>query len=504
MPLEAVSSEVGDTTARRPAPLGVQLLFSFPVALAALLVALAVLTVRDRFNDPDMWWHLKTGEFIWNTHHIPTIDTFSYTSNNHPYVPHEWLAQWTIYAAYHFGGYSGMMLWLCLLTSFLLVGGYVLCALHSGNAKVAFLGAMGIWLFSTVSFAIRPQLIGYDLFLLELLIIHLGRRRNPRWFLLLPPLFAVWVNCHGSFFLGIMVALVLLACSFVRLRMGQILPDQWSASARRYLGASLFLSFVALWANPVGWRQITYPLDALFRQNLQKQYVSEWQPLTVVEIRGQMFFVLAALVLLLPALRRRGVFFSELMLLLLSGWLALHHSRLVVVFGLLVMPCLCRLLSDTWNAYDISRDRILPNALLSIAAMIVAAVAFPTGSKLTDQMKRGNPVGAVEFLKHLPMSGNMLNEYGYGGYLIWALPERKVFVDGRGDVFEWSGTLRDYFEWANIQQNPTVLLSKYRIMACILPQDSPMARVVRLLRGWQTVYSDDKAVVIVRRARANE
>src|SRR5271156_5935627 len=88
--------------------------FSFPVILGAFLVVLTILTVRGRFSDPDMWWHLKTGEIIWNTHHIPTVDSFSFTTNNHAYVPHEWLSQLIIYAAYRFGGYTGLMLGFCL------------------------------------------------------------------------------------------------------------------------------------------------------------------------------------------------------------------------------------------------------------------------------------------------------------------------------------------------------------------------------------------------------
>src|ERR1700689_4038769 len=86
---------------------------SFPVMLAGLLIVLAVLSVRSRFDDPDMWWHLKTGEIIWTTHTIPTTDLFSYTTNHYAYVPHEWLAQLLIYGAYRFAGYPGLMLWLC-------------------------------------------------------------------------------------------------------------------------------------------------------------------------------------------------------------------------------------------------------------------------------------------------------------------------------------------------------------------------------------------------------
>ena len=54
--------------------------FSFPVVLALLLIVLMLFTVRSRFSDPDMWWHLKTGEIIWNTQSIPRVDLFSFTA----------------------------------------------------------------------------------------------------------------------------------------------------------------------------------------------------------------------------------------------------------------------------------------------------------------------------------------------------------------------------------------------------------------------------------------
>src|SRR5215469_11983725 len=101
-------------------------LFSFPVMLACVLSVLAVLTVRSRFNDPDLWWHLKVGEIIWNTHKIPSIDLFSFTTNHHPWTAHEWLSQLAIFGAYHAGGYTGLMLWLCLLSAAILIAVYSL------------------------------------------------------------------------------------------------------------------------------------------------------------------------------------------------------------------------------------------------------------------------------------------------------------------------------------------------------------------------------------------
>src|SRR6266576_2463122 len=92
------------------------LAFSFPAMLAALLVLLAVITARPRLNDPDLWWHLKTGEIIWNTHQIPRTDLFSFTTNNHEWIAHEWLSQVAIYVSWRLGGYAGPMLWLCVVS----------------------------------------------------------------------------------------------------------------------------------------------------------------------------------------------------------------------------------------------------------------------------------------------------------------------------------------------------------------------------------------------------
>ena len=98
--------------------------FSFPATLASLLAVLSVLSVRSRFDDSDMWWHLKMGETIWTTHAIPVTDIFSYTTNHQAAIPHEWLAQVAMYLAYRWGGYSGLMVWFCLLTAGLSMAGY--------------------------------------------------------------------------------------------------------------------------------------------------------------------------------------------------------------------------------------------------------------------------------------------------------------------------------------------------------------------------------------------
>ncbi len=84
-------------------PSGVRLFLwwasSFPVLLSTLLATLTVLTVRTRLDDPDLWWHLKVGEIVWQRHSIPRMDTFAFTTHGHAWMAHEWLAQVSIYGA---------------------------------------------------------------------------------------------------------------------------------------------------------------------------------------------------------------------------------------------------------------------------------------------------------------------------------------------------------------------------------------------------------------------
>jgi hypothetical protein len=219
--------------------------------LAGMLVLLAVLTVRGRFDDPDLWWHLKMGQIIWTTHSLPANDLFSYTTNHQALIPQEWLSQVVIYGAYLCGGYSGMMLWFCSMTALLLVAGYGLCWLYSGNAKVAFAGALIIWFFSTIGFSIRPQMMSYVLLVAELLLIHAGRTRNPRWFFWLPVVFIIWINCHASFILGIVVAGFYLFSSFFNFEIGSLVSPAHADLGGHCLGG---------WAVPESGRHQADPL----------------------------------------------------------------------------------------------------------------------------------------------------------------------------------------------------------------------------------------------------
>jgi hypothetical protein len=463
-----------------------------------MLGVLAVLTTRTRFDDPDMWWHLKTGQVIWSTGSIPNLYPFSYTAGNQPLVPQEWLSQVSIYISYLLGGYAGLMLWMVLFTVAILVAGYLYCSVYSGSAKAGFAGALVLWFFSTSGLAVRPQMIGYLLLIVELLFIHLGRTRSPGWFFALPPLFALWVNCHGSFFLGLIIGGVLLACSFCGFQAGLIVALRWPQRTRRMFGSALALSVPALWINPLGTAQVAYPLDTLFRQPVTLNAVAEWQPLQFPEARAIGLVAVLVGIVLLVAVCRTNLMLSELGLLAIGTWLAEDHRRLAFVFGILAAPIFARLTADALGRYDPAKDRPLLNGAVLAVCLLICVKAFPSRMELARQVEIQSPVQAVQYIKTQHLTGNMLNEFVFGGYLIWAAPHHPVFIDGRNDIYEWSGVLRQFARWATLQEDPNLLLNRYNIAFCLLARQSPMARVLPLLPGWKEVYADDVAVIFRR------
>jgi hypothetical protein len=479
--------------------------FSFPVAMAGLLVVVTVCTVRGRLSDPDLWWHLKTGELIWRTHSIPHFDVFSFTAAGHPWTAQEWLSEVTIYGAYRWAGYSGLMAWLFVLAAAIVLGGYLLCTVYSGNVKVGFLGGMITWIFSTVGLAIRPHMLGFLILLCELLLLELGRKRDSRWFYALPPLFALWINVHSSFVIGFVILAVVLASAFLHVEWGLVVAEPWprqrgalGTKSRRTLALAAALAVPALFFNPVGPKLIWYPIDVMFHQPLNLRWIAEWQPPDLGSARGLLLLITAGLFVAVALIRSVKVRLHELLVLAVLFYFAVRHIRMEFLFGILAAPILCRLLADTWDRYHPERDRILPNAVLMAIAAGAVALAFPGSRALAEQVNKANPVNALEFLQRSGLSGRMLNDYTYGGYLIWTMPERPVFIDGRADLYEPAGVLADYMRFMALDADPQSLLRKYRIDYCLFAREAPIVRVLPLIPGWTKIYSDAQAVIFAK------
>jgi hypothetical protein len=94
----------------------------------------------------------------------------------------------------------------------------------------------------------------------------------------------------------------------------------------------------------------------------------------------------------------------------------------------------------------------------------------------------------------------MYNNYGFGGYLVWAFGgDRKVFIDGRGDIYERAGVLSDYMTISNVAPGALALLRGYGVRSCLLERDEALATILAASPDWRQVYTDKLSVLFVKR-----
>jgi hypothetical protein len=475
-----------------------QQIFSFPAMLASLLVGAVFVPGRKFLVDPDIWWHLKVGATILATHHWPTTDPYSFTVFGNPWVAHEWLGDVLFAAVYRAGGTLALEALLIALGSAVVLSLYALGTLRSGNSKAGFLAATVLLVLTTISFTMRPQMLGY-LFLVLTLIALERFRQGKRGVWWLPVLMVVWVNTHASWITGLGVILAYWLGGLTESQIGDIEIRRWTDSERRTIACVFLLSLIALAITPYGTRLAAFPFEAAFSMPLSVKYIWEYQPIPFNLLPGKLFLVLFLGTVLLQAMFRFRWRLEEFVLFLFGAMMACLHVRFLLLFVPLYAPILATILARWMPAYDRTKDKFYVNAALmaSVAASLV--YFFPSRTDIQKSIANQFPVAAVQYLRSHPIPGRVFNSWDFGAYLLWAEgPEHKVFLDGRSEIYEPAGILSDYMYISRIEPGALAVLNLYHVQYCLLARDEPLATLLSGSPEWHRVYFDDVSTVFVR------
>ena len=488
-------------------------LFPFPVFLGALLVAAVFLNLSLRlqqaeslpaghwhatFVEGDTYWHIAAGQRILDTHRWPTTNYYSFTTPNSEWLAYEWLGEVLLAVTSRAGGARALMALLLVLVSMIVLLVYAAANLASGNPKTAFAATALVLPLLGSCFSVRPQLLGYIFLLITLICLERFRHGDLSSLWLLPLVFMLWVNTHGTFVLGLAAIAIYLLGGMTSFRWGPISGKAWPQHQSRHLALILALCVAALLVNPYGPHLLRYELG-ISSQPLNLTYFQEWQPLAFND-----FFGVWSLVLLLgfaagSVILRRSQRAEVLALVLLAAGLALRHQRFIVFFAIVMAPALASLLAAVSPAYVPDKNLPLLNAGL-FALFAVAVVAFfPSSARLQRLIDRNQPRRAMDFLRANTVPGPMFNDDFWGGYLIWASHgEQKVFIDGRTDAYEPSGVLADYIRIIQPAPDALPLLRKYGVRSCLLERDGALCALLDTQPDWHRVYEDDLCSLYVR------
>jgi hypothetical protein len=464
-------------------------------------MGLFVMACRN-VTDPDVWWHLRTGELILQARHVPTTDPFSFTRAGAPWLDHEWLSQVLIFGLYRLGGWGALI----VVFGAVIASGLMLAFARSpGEPYIAGIVTLLAAFASAPSWGVRPQMFT---FLLASIFLFLLERsyQHPKLLWYVPPLMLLWANLHAGFALGIGLVILFAAGDLLNVVFGY---GSWNDAKKRTGALAVIgvLSTAAVVVNPYGGRLYSYPFATLHSPAMLG-YIGEWQS---PDFHASTYLPLLTMILatlLLPAISPRKLRPRELLLLTVLTYAALRSVRHIPLYVLVAAPVLCATM-EAWLAEKrgivrraeppiFSRAKMAFNAtLLSFLVIyVVARLGYVVGNQSRVEAKEF-PAAAAGFIRSHALPGPMLNHYNWGGYFIWKLyPEYRVFIDGRADMYGDNFMDQYAATYAAKGENWRQPLSEWGIRTIVLPPESPLLAAVRALPAWKQVYSDGQVTIL--------
>jgi len=276
--------------------------------------------------------------------------------------------------------------------------------------------------------------------------------------------------------------------------------------------------------NPQGPSMLLYPLTYAGTQNASMKYIAEWQS---PNFHDYFFFVFGtSMMVLMLAPRRRPLDWSVGIPVLVLTAMSLQSVRVIPFYALAVAPLLgmrlarqrpastkgevrsaeygatdqgtaqgtthrarCASHSSAWNWL------LLP---LCLAAM-GSTLYFSDRAQLGPEPRTVDyPAAGVRYLRDAGLTGNLFNTYRWGGFLIWSFyPERKVFIDGRADMYG-DQFVADYRRVYDARAGWRDVLDEHQVEVALIEKDSALATLLAASGEWQEAFRGEVEVVFVR------
>ena len=469
--------------------------FPFPL-LWFSLVALEIFPLAGlRIVEQDIWFHLRNAEELLTRHSFLREDLYTFTTAGAPLVNYEWLSELPYYAAFQAWGLRGLLTVYLVLLWLIFAGVYYLALRRGASFGDAALVTMAGVAVGCYSFGPRMLHFGWLCLIILLLVLeHFERTGTGLW--LLPPLFAVWVNLHGSWVFGFVVIGIYIISGLVEGHWNNVAAQRWTPAQLKKLLLVSVASVVALLANPYGYKGAWYPFDLLLRQKAYLDNMGEWKSVDFNTGWGKLAFLMIFAVLGAAWFSRKPWKLRDILLASFAVWASLSHLRFLLFAAIILVPILAPRLR-LFPSYDAKKDKPWLNLVITAAIVAMIAGSYPSAAELQNRIDKAFPRDALSFMQQRQITGRLFNWYDFGGYIEFHAPAIKTFADGRTDIFVYNGVLDDFIK-LNAIETPLALLDKYKIDYVLLPFDMRLTYVLDHSAGWRRIYEDKVAKLYER------
>lgn len=482
------------------------LLNTFSFYLFTFILLLQTIT------DTDFGWHVAVGKFIFETKNIPYNDLFSFTLPDYHYIYHSWASYLVVFLSYKVAGFTGVSIFYSLvltLSVFFLIK--ITKILYTDKPNLLLFLATTPLLQSIAG--ARPRAFSFLFFSIIYYLFLKFVNFKSKTVYLIPFVFFLWVNFHGSFFVGIATFTL---CIIISAWLKTITTQQLKT-----LTKVLALSIFATLLNPYFIQALKQAISMSLNSSLRIQAVnSDWKPLISQATTGWILTALIILTALLIYKFKIKIITQEKLLLLIFFILSMLTARFTLPFLVFYIPTLHLLVVEARKRFKLAILELLPVKVALISfALVVILIALSniyqiilTSSSMTNysmllQEKAPNrlayaswPYESSQFVLDRFPDKNILCDANWSGYLLLLNPKVKVFYYGAMDNYFYNNTsfAYEYLNLINGKSKTEEILDKYKVDIVFLPPAYPVVKNLRTSNHWKIIMENSKAVVFVK------
>ncbi|MGA9566148.1 MAG: hypothetical protein WBS19_11540 [Candidatus Korobacteraceae bacterium] len=481
-----------------------------PLQVVILLVLLAAGGVHEArklsaLASPDIWRHLSAGAWILTNHAVPHNLIFS-QSNQLPWIDSSWLFDVKTAMAVKLFGLRGLV-WLDMTVGLAIAVAIFLLARGSRHGFWAgtLLTAIALYLIS--SGPLRSSIVSILLFAVVLTVITLARTTgSPRLLYWLPPLFLLWANLDIQFVYGLGTLLLLLIADTVGFLASESAGSWFVSRGRIPLPTTAVIaaaSILATLCNPYAYRLWGAALRSVSLFSADP-YFPEMHALRFRQPQDYVLLLLVMTAFFALGRRHARDLFS-LFLLSACSIVSFHLQRDTWLVALAAVAVLSQALDaadsdEARNSNPAAALWVLPAGIAAalVVLMMAFAVRVPSARDvLLAKVSEKFPVRASDYIRQHDLPKPLFNNYDWGSFLTWYLPEYPVQMDTRTDSYGEELTL-GYFNVTTGQVPLAADPALSHSQTILLEADSEMGKALSILPGYKQVYLDDQARVLVR------
>lgn len=474
------------------------------VFLFWLLVTPLVLANRMLNADGDLPRHLRHGETILATGDVIRREVFTYTRPGIEFVGMEVGSQLLYTWVHRATGLAGVELAASAIiaAAFALIAAFLIR--RGTDPLLAFLTAMAAAMVGMLHWAARPHVVSYVL--IVLLLAMLERERLPRWWHY-ALLFLIWANLHGGWVFGGLLCGIYMVGWFLESRLPQAPPEAMARARNALMGG--LVAAAACFATPYGAKLPAHIVHH-FTERFLLDNTNEFRS-PDFHMLGPKFFLAALLVLLFAfAIARERPRLPRLLLIVAGVYFSLVSMRNITVFALTALPVAALSLDAAWRRLPDPRRLRIGFARASAVSTTWPWVGLGVLMSLVLALRHGRagsvqlvpdtfdprifPVAAVARFRAERLTGRIFHEFTWGGYMLYAWPEQKIFIDGGTDVLG-PELMKTHMEIMGLHPQWREHLADWHVEWALLEPRRALAAQLAREPGWRLEHCDRTAVL---------